>query len=107
MSSELISVHWIGIVGTVLATIAYVPQIMHLIVMRCGEGISLTAYTLWCSASSLLCVYAVIADEPVFIALQGFHALACAVMLFFGVIYRTSRCPMHQVSVVDSRDVFL
>lgn len=103
MSTELISVHWLGIVGTVLATIAYVPQIRHLIVMRCGEGISLTAYTLWCSASTLLCVYAVVADEPVFIALQGFHALACAVILFFGAIYRTSRCPIHQVIIDDSR----
>lgn len=96
MNSELISVHWIGIIGTVLATIAYVPQIRHLIVMRCGDGISLSAYTLWCSASTLLCVYAVIEKEPVFIALQGFHAIACAVILLFGTLYRTSRCPLHQ-----------
>jgi hypothetical protein len=51
---------------------------------------------LWGSASAMLCAYAVIAEEPVFIALQGSHAVACAVILFYGVIYRTSRCPMHQ-----------
>jgi len=101
MNIELISAHSIGIIGTVLATIAYVPQIRHLVAMRCGEGISLTAYMLWCSASTLLCVYAVIAKEPVFIALQGFHAIACAVILLFGTRYRTSRCPLHQESQVS------
>jgi uncharacterized protein with PQ loop repeat len=96
MSADQISTHWLGIIGTGLAIIAYVPQITHLIMMRCGEGISLAAYALWLSASSLLCVYAVIAEEPVFIALQGSHAVACAIILFFGVRYRTSRCPLHQ-----------
>ena len=96
MSLHDIGVHWLGIVGTVLVVIAYVPQITHLMMMRCGEGVSLTAYVLWCAASSLLCVYAVIADEPVFIALQGYHAAACALILFFGARYRTARCPMHR-----------
>jgi uncharacterized protein with PQ loop repeat len=91
-----VSIHWLGIIGTVLVTIGYVPQIRHSVMMRCGDGISLSAYALWCSASSLLCVYAVIAKEPVFIALQGFHAVACGLILFFGVKYRNSRCPLHQ-----------
>ena len=46
---------------------------------------SLWAYLLWCSDSSLLCVYAIIAEEPMFIALQGYHAVACGVILFFGI----------------------
>jgi uncharacterized protein with PQ loop repeat len=96
MSVDQISIHWLGIIGTGLAIIAYVPQITHLIMMRCGDGISLAAYVLWGSASAMLCAYAVIAEEPVFIALQGSHAVACAVILFYGTIYRTSRCPMHQ-----------
>ena len=82
--------------GSELAMIGYVPQISHLVMMRCGEGVSLVAHALWCSASSLLCVYAVIAEEPVFVALQGFHAGACALILFFGASYRSSRCPLHQ-----------
>jgi len=96
MSFHDISVHWLGIIGTALAIIGYVPQITHLMMMRCGDGISLGAYVLWCSASSLLCVYAVIAEEPVFIALQGFHAAACALILFFGGRYRNARCPLHR-----------
>jgi uncharacterized protein with PQ loop repeat len=96
MSFHDVGIHWLGIVGTALVVIAYVPQITHLMMMRCGDGISLGAYVLWCSASSLLCVYAVIAEEPVFIALQGYHAVACALIFLFGTKYRTSRCPLHQ-----------
>jgi len=104
MSLHDISVHWLGIIGTALAMIAYVPQITHLLLMRCGDGISLGAYALWCAASSLLCVYAVIAAEPVFIALQGLHAVACALILYYGAKYRTSRCPLHQTTAVDKKD---
>ncbi len=96
MSLHDINAHWLGVIGTTLTIISYIPQITHLLKMRCGEGVSLSAYTLWCSASSLLFVYAIIADEPIFIALQGYHAVACALILFFGAKYRTSRCPLHQ-----------
>ncbi len=96
MSLHDIGIHWLGILGTALVVVAYVPQITHLMMMKCGDGISLEAYALWCSASSLLCVYAVIAEEPIFIALQGYHAVACALILFFGAKYRTSRCPLHR-----------
>ena len=94
--------HWLGILGTALVVVAYVPQMTHLMKMRCGDGVSLGAYLLWCSASSLLCVYAIVADEPIFIALQGYHAVACGVILFFGIRYRTSRCPLHQTAPPSS-----
>jgi uncharacterized protein with PQ loop repeat len=90
--------HWLGILGAALVVVAYVPQMTHLMKMRCGDGVSLGAYLLWCSASSLLCVYAIIAEEPIFIALQGYHAVACGVILFFGIRYRNSRCPLHQAA---------
>lgn len=100
MSFHDLSIHWLGIIGTAVAMIAYVPQISHLMVMRCSDGVSPGAYALWCSASSLLCVYAVIAEEPVFIVLQGFHAVACALILTFAIKYSTSRCPLHQTAAV-------
>jgi uncharacterized protein with PQ loop repeat len=102
MNVHDVGAHWLGVVGTALVVVAYVPQMTHLMKMRCGDGVSLAAYLLWCSASSLLCVYAVIAEEPIFIALQGYHAAACGVILFFGVRYRTSRCPLHQTSPAPS-----
>jgi uncharacterized protein with PQ loop repeat len=91
------SEHWLGIFGTGLVIIAYIPQITHLTKMHCGEGVSISAYALWAAASSFLCVYAIIAKEPLFIALQGYHAAACGLILFFGVRYRTSRCAIHQI----------
>ena len=96
MSLHHLAEHWLGIFGTGLVIIAYIPQITHLMKMHCGEGISIPAYTLWAAASSFLCVYAIIGKEPVFIALQGYHAVACGLILFYGVKYKTSRCPMHR-----------
>ena len=96
MSVESVGTHWLGIIGTSLVVIAYIPQMTHLIRMRCGEGLSLSAYALWTAASSFLCVYAVIGSEPVFTALQGYHAAACGLILFFGVKYKNSRCPLHE-----------
>ena len=89
-------VHWLGMVGTALVIIAYIPQIRHLLVAHCGAGVSLGAYVIWCSASTLLCVYAIIADEPLFILLQGYHAVACALILGLSVKYKDSPCPLHQ-----------
>lgn len=88
--------HWLGIFGTGLVIIAYIPQITHLMKMHCGEGVSIPAYAMWTVASSFLCVYAVIGEEPVFIALQGYHAAASGLILCFGVKYRLSRCPIHR-----------
>jgi uncharacterized protein with PQ loop repeat len=88
--------HLLGVFGTALVIIAYIPQITHLIKMRCGEGISILAYVLWAVASSFLCVYSIIGNEPVFMVLQGYHAVACGLILYFGVKYKTSRCPIHR-----------
>ena len=89
-------IHWLGTIGTALVIIAYIPQIRHLLVARCGAGVSLGAYVVWCSASTLLCVYAIIAHEPLFAVLQGYHAVACGLILGLDFKYKDSRCPLHQ-----------
>ncbi|MCH2186354.1 PQ-loop repeat-containing protein [Myxococcota bacterium] len=86
----------LGIFGTTLVVISYFPQIKHLFKMHCGEGVSLGAYFLWAASSALLCVYAGLAAEWVFTALQGYHAVACVAILLLGAKYRNSRCPAHQ-----------
>jgi len=90
--------HWLGIFGTVLVMISYVPQVTHIFNQGCGEGVSLSAYGLWMAASALLCVYAIIGREAVFTALQGYHALACGIILLLGAKYRRARCPIHRTT---------
>jgi uncharacterized protein with PQ loop repeat len=96
MNLEHFNAHWLGYLGTALVIIAYIPQIRHLMKMHCGEGVSLSAYVLWTASSAFLCVYAIFSAEYIFIALQGYHAFACGLILLFGMKYRNSRCPMHQ-----------
>jgi uncharacterized protein with PQ loop repeat len=87
--------HWLGAFGTALVAVAYVPQVRHLTTSRCGDGLSLGAYAMWTSAAVLLCFYAITRREPVFVALQGYHAAACGLILVLGLRYRTARCAMH------------
>ena len=102
MNSIFLDWHWLGMLGTALVIVAYIPQIIHLTIMRCGEGLSLSAYALWTAASAFLCVYAIIGEEPVFMVLQGYHAVASGLILFFGVKYTTSRCPLHRAEPADA-----
>lgn len=90
-------VHILGSIAAVIAMAGYLPQILHLVMGHCGAGISVTAYALWASASALLCVYAIVSQEPVFIALQGYHAVACSIVVVFGYMNRNRRCAIHQV----------
>ena len=46
-----INAHWLGIFGTILVILAYIPQIRHLMKMHCGEGVSLT-YENWLASSN-------------------------------------------------------
>jgi hypothetical protein len=47
MSVESVGTHRLEIIGTSLVVIAYIPQMTHLIRVRCGEGLSISAYALW------------------------------------------------------------
>ena len=96
MNLHELNEHWLGIFGTTVVIISYIPQITHLLRNRCGEGVSLSAYGLWMAASALLCVYAIIGREPVFTVIQGYHAAACGTILLLSTKYRHSRCPLHR-----------
>jgi hypothetical protein len=47
MSVESVGTHRLGIIGTPLVVIPYIPQMSHLINVRCGEGLSISANALW------------------------------------------------------------
>ena len=88
--------HWLGIFGTVVVIISYIPQITHLLKEHCGEGVSLSAYGLWMAASLLLCGYAIVGSEQLFSVLQGYHAAACGIILLLATKFRRAKCPLHR-----------
>ncbi len=86
---------WIGLVGTILCALAYLPQIIHLIRERCAAGLSVWAYVMWVVASGCLLTYAVAIRDPVFVALQGYHLIAATLICFFSKKYERSLCDEH------------
>ena len=60
----------LGFVGTGLVIVGYIPQIVHLIKERCTAGISISAFSLWCTASLLFLIHAAMIGDAVFVGAQ-------------------------------------
>ncbi len=84
-----------GFVGAALAGAAYVPQIWHLVRVRCSAGISRPAFAVWLGASTLLTAHAIATDAAVFVLLGSLQALAITTILVYATKYRSSYCAGH------------
>jgi uncharacterized protein with PQ loop repeat len=87
---------YLGLLGTALVIIAYLPQIHHLIKEQCTGGISVKAYCMWFAAALLLLVHAIAIHDPVFIMLQSYQLGACGLIVFFCRKYKGSLCEAHR-----------
>lgn len=94
---DAMSTTLVGLFGTALAIIAFVPQIFHLIKEHCSAGISFQAYAIWSIASLLLLTHAVTIKDPIFIALQSYHMEASALIALFAKKYEQSICEGHRL----------
>lgn len=81
--------------GTGLVIAGYVPQIYHLIKERCTAGLSLPAFAVWCSASLLFLVHAMIIRDVVFVGVQIVSLAAGGTIVAFCTKYSGQVCPFH------------
>jgi uncharacterized protein with PQ loop repeat len=86
----------IGFVGTGLVVTGYVPQIVHLIKERCTAGISIQAFSLWCAASLLFLIHAVVIRDIVFVGVQAVNLAAGGLIVWFCVRYNGEVCSFHR-----------
>lgn len=77
--------HWVGIVGTALIMLAFVPQITLLLRTHQPGALSVRSNVLNATASGLLFVYALLRSDPVFIAVMGYQ-LAASVLIVVLII---------------------
>ena len=84
-----------ALLGVGLAAAAYLPQIWHLVSVRCAAGISRPAFRAWFVASLLITSHAVATRASVFIALGVVQILATAVILIYAARYASSDCGGH------------
>jgi hypothetical protein len=84
-----------GFAGAGLAGAAYVPQVSHLIRVRCAAGISRLAFAVWLLASVLTTTRAVAIHAGVFIVLGGIQIVATALIMVCAARYKGTPCPVH------------
>ena len=86
----------LGFVGTGLVIVGYVPQIVHLVKERCTAGISVPAFFLWCAASLLFLIHAVVIRDAVFLVVQAVNLVAGGLIVAFCKRYEGEVCPFHR-----------
>ncbi len=80
--------HWVGIVGTALIMLAFVPQIALLLRTRRAGGLSVKSNALNATSSGVLFMYALLRGDIIFIAVMGFQLVAATLILALNVLYR-------------------
>ncbi len=84
----------IGLVGTALAGIAYLPQIVHLVKEHCSAGISRPAYWVWLLASIAILIHASAIHSAVFILFSGMQLVANVLIIALSYKYQ-GVCASH------------
>ena len=86
----------LGFVATGLVIVGYIPQIVHLIQERCTAGISISAFSLWCTASLLFLVHAAMIGDAVFVGAQTVNLVAAGLIVGFCKRYEGEVCQFHR-----------
>lgn len=86
----------IGLTGALIAGLAYIPQIGHLIKERCSAGVSRSAFALWFVSSLLVTINAIYIEAAVFIFLGTVQILATATIFSYSTKYQGKVCPYHR-----------
>jgi hypothetical protein len=72
--------------------VGYIPQIVHLIKERCTAGISISAFSLWCTASLLFLIHASMIGDAVFVGGQTVNLVAGGLIVGFCKRYEGEVC---------------
>lgn len=89
-------VDYIGLTGAIIAGIAYVPQIKHLISEKCSAGISRGAFGLWLVSSVFVIINAIFTHAIAFIVLGAIQIISTTLILVFSTKYSGQVCEFHQ-----------
>ena len=80
--------HWVGIVGSALIMLAFVPQIALLLRTRRAGALSVKSNALNMTASGVLFLYALLRGDLIFIAVMGFQLAAAIVIFVLNILYQ-------------------
>ena len=80
--------HWVGMVGTALIMLAFVPQIALLVRTRRAGALSVKSNALNATASGVLFGYALLRGDLIFMVVMGVQLAATAVIFALNILYR-------------------
>jgi uncharacterized protein with PQ loop repeat len=80
--------HWVGIVGSALIMLAFVPQIALLLRTRRAGALSVKSNALNTTASAVLLLYALLRGDLIFIVVTGFQLGATIVIFVLNILYQ-------------------
>ena len=80
--------HWVGIVGSALIMLAFVPQIALLLRTRRAGALSVKSNALNTTASGVLFLYALLRSDLIFITVMGFQLAAAIVIFVLNILYQ-------------------
>lgn len=83
--------HWVGIVGTVLVMLAFVPQIVLLLRTRRAGALSIRSNAINATASGLLFCYALLRGDMIFSVVMGYQLAAAILIFVLNVKYRSDK----------------
>jgi len=83
--------HWVGIVGTGLVMLAFVPQIVLLLRTRRAGALSVKSSALNTTASGVLFAYALLRGDLIFIVVMGYQLAAATLIVVLDVLYSGDR----------------
>jgi uncharacterized protein with PQ loop repeat len=92
---------WLGLAGTAVVAVAYLPQILHLARKHCSAGVSVPAWSLWATADLMIGSHAVAIGDTVFIALGAGNATAAILIIALAWRYRGGVCEEHRHRSAD------
>lgn len=86
----------LGLVGTIIVAIGYLPQIVHIAREGCSAGLSIKAWWLWLLSSVFIALHAFVVFDLVFMSLQAVNILAIATVIVLAKRYERMVCRRHQ-----------
>jgi uncharacterized protein with PQ loop repeat len=83
--------HWVGILGTAVVMLAFVPQVALLLKTRRAGALSVKSTALNMTAAATLFAYALLRGDPIFIAVMAYQLAAGILILVLNIRYRGGR----------------
>jgi lipid-A-disaccharide synthase-like uncharacterized protein len=94
--------HILGVIGTGIVLVGYLPQLIHLARERCAWGVSQRSWMLWLLGGCFLLAYSLLKHDIIFSVVQVIQIVAISLTIYYA--RRSVRvCPHHLAQSVALR----